>query len=107
MAGSALAAGLLAVTATLTVGLVVVGGASVTAQRTAGVADAAALAASDVATGAVPSADPACVVAARVAEAAGAQLTFCLLDGAVATVEVRSAYSGLSAVARARAGPPD
>ncbi len=44
MAGSALASGVLAVAAALSLGLAAVGGAAVTAQRTAGAADAAALA---------------------------------------------------------------
>ncbi|QTV80041.1 Rv3654c family TadE-like protein [Microbacterium sp. NIBRBAC000506063] len=107
MAGSILAAGLVAVTATLCVGLAAVGGAAVTGQRTAAAADAAALAASDIVTGAVASDDPACAVAAQVADAAGGRLTSCELHGPVATVEVRAAYAGLSAVARARAGPPE
>ena len=47
MAGSALASGVLAVAAALSLGLAAVGGAAVTAQRTAGAADAAALAALD------------------------------------------------------------
>lgn len=107
MAGSALAAGVLSVAAALSLGLAAVAGASVTAQRAAGAADAAALAAADGASGAVPSAEGPCVLAARVAEAAGAALTGCTLEGFVATVEVQAAYAGLAAVSRARAGPPE
>ncbi|MBP3976104.1 helicase [Microbacterium sp. BLY] len=107
MAGSALAAGVLVVSATLSLGLAAVGGAAVTAQRAAGAADAAALAAADAATGAVAVRDEPCVVAARVAEASGTALTGCSLEGDVATVSVQAAYAGLAAVSRARAGPPE
>lgn len=106
MAGTALAAGVLTVTATLSLGLAAVGGAAVTAQRTASAADAAALAAADTASGAIMTGEDACVTAARVARAANARLNRCLIDGLTATVQVSSAYAGLVAVARARAGPP-
>lgn len=107
MAGSALAAGVLAVTAALSMGLTAVGGAAVTAQRAAGAADAAALAAADAASGAVPTAEDPCALAARVAAASGVTLTGCSVDGLVATVQVSAAYAGLAAVSRARAGPPE
>lgn len=107
MAGTALAAGVLAVAATLSLGLAAVGGAAVTAQRAAGAADAAALAAADAASGAVPTDDDPCALAAQVARAAGASLTGCSLRGFVATVEAQAAYAGLAAVSRARAGPPE
>ena len=107
MAGSALAAGVLTVAAALALGLAAVGGATVTAQRAAGAADAAAIAAADAASGAVPSEEGPCALAARVARAAGATLTGCVLEGFVATVEVQAAYAGLAAVSRARAGPPE
>lgn len=107
MAGTALAAGVLVVAASLSLGLAAVGGAAVTAQRAAGAADASALAAADAASGAVASADEPCALAARVASAAGAQLTGCAIEGFVATVQVQSAYAGLTAVSRARAGPPE
>ncbi|MFC7789023.1 helicase [Microbacterium sp. MAHUQ-60] len=107
MAGTALAAGILTVTATLSVGLAAVGGAAVTAQRTAGAADAAALAASDAASGAVITDEDPCALAARVAAAGGARLTACTIRGLTATVEVHSAYAGLVAVSRARAGQPE
>lgn len=107
MAGSALAAGVLAVAAVLSLGLAAVGGAAVTAQQAAGAADAAALAAADAASGAVPADEEPCALAARVAVAAGARLTGCALEGFVATVEVQAAYAGLAAVSRARAGPPE
>lgn len=107
MAGSAIAAGALGVVAALALGLAVVGGAAVTAQRAAGAADAAALAAADAATGAVLVDEEPCVLAARVASAAGATLTQCAITDFVATVEVQAAYAGLAAVSRARAGPPE
>lgn len=95
MAGSALAAGILSVAA------------AVTAQRAAGAADAAALAAADAASGAIATGEEPCALAARVAEASGAALTHCAVDGFVATVQVNAAYAGLAAVSRARAGPPE
>lgn len=107
MAGTALAAGVLTVAATLSLGLVAVGGAAVAAQRTAGAADAAALAAADAASGAIVTSDDPCALAARVAAASDATLSQCRIDGLAATVEVRSAYAGLVAVSRARAGPPE
>ena len=108
MAGSALAAGVLAVAASLSLGLAAVGGAAVTAQRTAGAADAAALAAADASSGAiVTTGEESCALAARVAAASGATLVSCVLDGLVATVQVESAYAGLAAVSHARAGPPE
>ncbi|GAB3601381.1 helicase [Microbacterium tumbae] len=107
MAGTSLACGVLAVAATLGLGLVAVGGAAVTAQRIAGAADAAALAAADAASGAVVAPDGPCALAARVAAASGAELTLCEVIGVVATVEVQAKYAGLAAVSRARAGPPE
>lgn len=106
MAGTSLAAGMVAATATLSLGLALVGGASVTAQRLATAADAAALAAADVTIGAVVGAESACVAAARLAEANGAVLLRCEPRGFVATVEVSIIYAGFTATARARAGPP-
>ncbi|MCS3844238.1 Rv3654c family TadE-like protein [Microbacterium sp. AK031] len=107
MAGSALAAGVLTVAASLSLGLAAVGGAAVTAQRAAGAADAAALAAADASSGAIVTGEEPCALAARVAAASRATLVSCVLDGLVATVQVESAYAGLAAVSRARAGPPE
>ncbi len=106
MAGTSLAVGTVAVVATLSLGLALVGGAAVASQRADAAADAAALAAADIAAGAVVAPGSACTVAARVATANGAHLVRCELRGFVATVEVRVSYAGLSAAARARAGPP-
>ncbi len=105
MAGTALAAGVLAVTASLVVGVAAVGAAAVTAQRAAGAADAAALAAADVASGAIESAEEPCDVAARVAATVGGVVELCRLDGLFSTVRVSIPYAGLGAGAIARAGP--
>ena len=107
MAGTALSASVLAVSAALVVGLAAVGGAAVTAQRAAGAADAAALAAADAASGAVVTDEAPCTLAAAVAAESGARLVACEVDGHVATVRVEAAYAGLAAVARSRAGPPE
>ncbi|SJN15812.1 Membrane-spanning protein [Microbacterium esteraromaticum] len=107
MAGTALAAGVLTVAATLSLGLAAVGGATVTAQRAAGAADAAALAAADAASGAITTGEDPCVLAERVAAASGATLSACAIRGLTADVEVRAAYAGLVAVSRSRAGPPE
>lgn len=105
MAGTALAAGILTVTATLSVGLVALGGAAVTAQRTAGAADAAALAAADAASGAIVTDQDPCALAARIATTADATVISCEVHGLTATVQVRSSYAGVFAVSDARAGP--
>ncbi|WP_306169558.1 MULTISPECIES: Rv3654c family TadE-like protein [unclassified Microbacterium] len=97
--------GVVAVVAAMTVALDAVGGAAVTARRVAGTADAAALAAADTVSGAVPGYP--CDAAARVTVAAGWELTECRLDGLIATVTVAGAYGGVPLDARSRAGPPD
>jgi secretion/DNA translocation related TadE-like protein len=105
MPGAALAVGVLAGCATLTIGLAAVGAAAVTGQRLAGAADAAALAAADTASGAV-SGDP-CERAGQIAAASEASLAACELDGLIATVTVSGAFGTLTLTASARAGPPD
>lgn len=107
MAGTALSASVLTVTAALAVGLAAAGGAAVAAQRVAGAADAAALAAADAASGAIITDEEPCTLAARVATASGSTLVECAIEGLVATVRVEAAYAGLAAVSRARAGPPE
>ena len=104
MAGSALAAGIAGTATVLMIGLAAVGGAAAESQRVAGIADAAALAAADAASGALPG-DP-CVRAAEVAGAQRASVASCVLDGLVATVTVSTAYAALPVHATARAGPP-
>lgn len=104
MAGSATTVGVLAVTATLAVGLLAAGGAAATAARAAGAADAAALAAADTASGLVPG-EP-CARAADVASRVGASVSACRIDGLIVTIEVSIGVGPLDARARARAGPP-
>lgn len=104
MAGTLIAVGVVACTATLALGLVAAGTASAFGQHLAGAADAAALAAADAASGAV-SGIP-CERATQVAVAAGVMVQRCELDGLVATVVVGADFGRLPAVAAARAGPP-
>lgn len=75
-----------------------------TQQRAAGAADAAALAAADVAVG-IRSGSP-CPVAATVAAANAARLDGCLVDGATATVRVTASVLGFAVSALATAGRP-
>jgi secretion/DNA translocation related TadE-like protein len=69
----------------------------------AAAADAAALAAADVASGLVPG-HP-CDVARRVAAANGASVELCAVDGLVATVTVGRTILGFPLSERATAGP--
>jgi secretion/DNA translocation related TadE-like protein len=103
MAGTILSVGVVACTATIAIGFVTVGAASAFSQRIAGVADAAALAAADAASGAVTG-EP-CSRAAEVASASGAVVISCELSALVATVTVSASFGHLPAVASARAGP--
>jgi len=104
MAGTATAVGMIAATVALTAGLATVGTAAVTGQRLAAAADAAALAAADAASGAVPGIP--CVRAAELAEAGGAVLRDCILEGAIATVTVETWMLQWRITAASRAGPP-
>jgi len=70
----------------------------------AGAADAAALAAADVAIGIV--AGSPCDQAATVAAANGARLLGCTVDGVITTVTVTAGSAALAATASATAGPP-
>ena len=67
-------------------------------------ADAAALAAADVAVG--RSAGFPCEVATRVAAANGASVTACTVDGLIATVTTSRILLGIPVVSSATAGPP-
>lgn len=69
-----------------------------------GAADAAALAAADVARGLLPGVP--CVIAASVATANGAKLDGCRVDGVIVTVRVSVAVLAFSVTAAATAGPP-
>ncbi len=84
---------------TLPIGAVLAG-----KQRAISAADAAALAAADVAVGIV--AGFPCEAAASVAESNGARLAACEVDGLVATVSVTAGVAGLPVTASATAGPP-
>jgi len=103
MSGAALSLGALAVTATLALGCAAVGSAAIRTVRLSGVADAAALAAADAATGAVPGTP--CERAADLADLGGARLISCELDGLLATVHLEAPFGLFPASARARAGP--
>jgi secretion/DNA translocation related TadE-like protein len=70
----------------------------------ANAADAAAVAAADARTGAIPGIP--CERAAQLATANGATLRSCRVDGLVATVEVSQSMLGFEIHARASAGPP-
>ncbi|QNE45852.1 flp pilus-assembly TadE/G-like family protein [Glaciihabitans sp. INWT7] len=73
-------------------------------QRAAGAADAAALAAADVAVG-IRSGSP-CEVASTVALANSTRLDGCVVDDATATVRVTASVLGFEVSARATAGRP-
>ncbi|MCU1403444.1 MAG: hypothetical protein JWM70_1768 [Microbacteriaceae bacterium] len=79
-------------------------GVLVAKQQAAGAADAAALAAADVAVGIV--AGQPCSVAASLATANGASLGRCQVDGVIVTVTVRVPAFGFEVGAAATAGPP-
>ncbi len=104
MSGTTLSVGALALTATLAVGCASVGAAAAHATRLSAVADAAALAAADAASGAAPGIP--CERAVEIADRAGAAVTACDVDGLIATVRVEARFGVLPAAARARAGPP-
>lgn len=104
MPGSTAAVGIVAGVAVLAAALATVGGAAVTGQRLASAADAGALAAADVASGAA-SGIP-CDRAAEVAGTFGGRIEACDLDELIATVTVSMPFGPLTARASARAGPP-
>jgi secretion/DNA translocation related TadE-like protein len=99
-----LALGIVAALVCLTTGAIAIAGASVAKQRAAGAADLAALAAADVASGAIPGTP--CGEAERVVRANGASLGFCEVDGAIARVTASLSYLGFGIDIEARAGPP-
>ena len=101
--GSVLAVALLGALFTLTAVLVPVLALLPVSQSVQGAADAAALAAADVASGLVPGVP--CVTAARAAELNGARLVACSVDGLIATVAVSRTAGGFPIGSRARAGP--
>jgi secretion/DNA translocation related TadE-like protein len=103
-AGSVLTIALIASVAALTALALPLYSALSTRQVVAAAADAAALAAADVAVGIHPGYP--CVQAALVASANGAVLRSCELDGLIATVTVERILLGIPARASATAGPP-
>lgn len=104
MSGTALSVGALAITAALAVGCASVGAAAAHATRLSGIADAAALAAADAASGAVGGVP--CERAGDIAARGGAELAFCEVDEMIATVRIEAGFGLFPAAARARAGPP-
>ena len=105
MPGTILSVGVVVCTATLAVSFTTAGAGAVFSQRLAGVADAAALAGADAASGAVGG-EP-CERANEIAAASGAELAACELDGLVVTITVSAVFGRLPATASARAGPPE
>jgi secretion/DNA translocation related TadE-like protein len=103
-AGAVMAVALVAAVAIVAAAAVGLGAGLAARQRVLGAADAAALAAADVAAGVAPG-DP-CPTAARVAAADGARLADCTADGLVLTVRVVGAVAGIPLSAKATAGPP-
>jgi len=104
-AGSVLALAVVAATVALTVPVLGACALLLGGQLAANAADAAALAAADVASGASPG-EP-CARAADAAERNGAVLEACAVDGAIADVRASVTVAGVAQAARARAGPPD
>ena len=103
-AGGVLALAVVAATIVLAGLTLPIGAALAGKQRAVAAADAAALAAADVAVGIV--AGFPCQAAASVAQANSARLAACEVDGLVATVHVTSTVAGLPVGASATAGPP-
>ena len=103
-AGSALALGVVAALAIVTTVLLPFTLLMPLKHRVKDAADAAALAAADVAVGLVPGAP--CEVAAAVAEANGAAMTACEVNGLLATVTAGVLVLGLPVTATSTAGPP-
>ncbi|TFD91160.1 helicase [Cryobacterium lactosi] len=101
--GSVLVVALLGALVTLTAVLVPVLALLPTHQSVQGAADAAALAAADVASGLMPGVP--CETAARAAELNGARLAACTVDGLIATVAVARTVGVFPLSSRARAGP--
>ena len=102
--GAVLALSMVAAVVTLGLAAVTLAAALTTRQRVVGAADLAALAAADAASGIIPGSS--CELAARVADAAGARLTGCSLDGLVARVTLSGGFAGIPIEARSAAGPP-
>lgn len=102
--GSVLVLALLSAVTVVALAVLTLGSVLVERQRIIGAADAAALAAADAASGAVAGAP--CVLARRVADAGGARVIACSVDGLVATISVSAQIGPVPFDARSRAGPP-
>ena len=103
-AGAPLVIGIVAGVVIVTVTALPLLSAHADRRALAGVADAAALAAADTASGAL--AGVPCEAAQSVAELGGAVLSRCEIDGAIATIGVSRQLLGVTVEVRARAGPP-
>jgi secretion/DNA translocation related TadE-like protein len=102
--GSILAVAVMAATLGIVSLLVPLYGVLFAKQQAAGAADAAALAAADVAVGIV--AGQPCSAAASLATANGASLARCEVDGVIVTVTVSVPAFGFEVIGAATAGPP-
>jgi secretion/DNA translocation related TadE-like protein len=102
--GTLLGLALAGIVASLVVCLVPVGAGLGIRESVAAAADASALAAADVVSGAAPGYP--CEVARRVAAANRSTLAACTVDGLVVTVRARATFFGLSMTSTATAGPP-
>jgi secretion/DNA translocation related TadE-like protein len=102
--GSILAVVIIAAVLTLSFALVPLYGVYLAKRQVAGAADAAALAAADVAVGLSPG-NP-CPIAASVARANHVSLRACRLEGVIVTVRVSASVLGFTVPAIATAGPP-
>lgn len=103
-AGSVLAVALLGAMIAFTLALVPLFAVLVERQRVAGAADAAALAAADVAVGRAPGIP--CLTAHDLAVANATRLERCVVDGLIVTVRVTSRLGLVAVSVDATAGPP-
>ena len=103
-AASVLVIGIVGAVVGATALMVPVAAVFVVSQRAENAADAAALAAADAISGAVPGVP--CELAAMVATRNGAAMATCSIDGPVASITVAITVAGLELGATARAGPP-
>jgi secretion/DNA translocation related TadE-like protein len=103
-AGSVLLLGVVAACVTVSLLVIPIYRGAVAKRLVANAADAAALAAADVAIGIVPGVP--CEAASTAAVLNGARLSEGVLSGAVATVTAESSLLGMGVRAQARAGPP-
>lgn len=102
--GSVLAVALIGATMTVTVLSVPLLAVLAVGQSVQNAADAAALAAADTASGAVPGVP--CTAAAEAARLNGASVASCAVDGLIASVTVARSVLGFDLTSSARAGPP-